>query len=194
MAVTSTMLPLGTVAPGFSLPECRGGTVSLEDFRKASALLVIFMCNHCPYVKHVQKPLAALVKEYQARGAAVVGISSNDIASHPDDGPEAMARVAREIGYTFPFLYDESQEVARAYHAACTPEFFLFDAQRKLVYRGQMDGSRPGNSIPVTGEDLRRALDATLAGKPVAGEQRPSIGCGIKWKPGNTPDYLQPQP
>ncbi len=193
MAVTSTMLPLGTAAPGFSLPECRGGIVSLEDFRKAPALLVIFMCNHCPYVKHVQKPLAALVKDYQARGVAVVGISSNDVASHPDDGPEAMAKVAREIGYTFPFLYDESQEVARGYHAACTPEFFLFDAQRKLVYRGQMDGSRPGNSIAVTGEDLRRALDATLAGRPVAGEQRPSIGCGIKWKPGTTPDYLQPQ-
>ena len=193
MAVTSTMLPLGTVAPGFSLPECRGGVVSLGDFGKAPALLVIFMCNHCPYVKHVQKPLAALVKEYQARGVAVVGISSNDIASHPDDGPEAMAKVAREIGYTFPFLYDESQEVAKAYHAACTPEFFLFDAQRKLVYRGQMDGSRPGNSIAVTGEDLRRALDATLTGRPVAGEQRPSLGCGIKWKPGNTPDYLRPQ-
>jgi len=185
MAVTSTTLPLGTVAPGFSLPECRGGTVSLEDFSKAPVLLVIFMCNHCPYVKHVQKTLAALVKEYQGRGAAAVGISSNDIVSHPDDSPEAMARVAREIGYTFPFLYDESQEVARAYGAVCTPEFFLFGAQRKLVYHGQMDSSRPGNNIPVTGEDLRRALDAALAGKSVPGEQRPSIGCGIKWKDGN---------
>ena len=153
MAVTSTMTALGTVAPAFSLPDCRGGTASREDFSQAPALLVIFMCNHCPYVKHVQKPLATLVKEYQDKGVAVVGISSNDISSHPDDGPEAMAKVAREIGYTFPYLYDESQEVAKAYKAACTPDFFLYDAKRKLVYRGQMDGSRPGNNIPVTGSD-----------------------------------------
>ncbi len=182
MAVTSTMTALGTVAPAFSLPDCRGGTASREDFSQAPALLVIIMCNHCPYVKHVQKPLATLVKEYQDKGVAVVGISSNDISSHPDDGPEAMAKVAREIGYTFPYLYDESQEVAKAYKAACTPDFFLYDAKRKLVYRGQMDGSRPGNNIPVTGSDLRRALDAVLAGKPVPGEQRASLGCGIKWK------------
>jgi len=190
MAVTSTMLPLGTVAPRFSLPDCRGGTVSIETFSQAPALLVMFICNHCPYVKHVQKPLASLVKEYQAKGLAAVGISSNDIESHPDDSPKDMARVAGEIGYTFPFLYDESQEVAKAYHAACTPDFFLFDAKRKLVYRGQMDASRPGSDIPVTGSDLRRALDAVLAGKPVPGEQRASIGCGIKWKPGNEPEYL----
>ena len=192
MAVTSTMLPLGTAAPRFSLPSCLGGTVSLQDFSSAPALLVIFMCNHCPYVKHIQKPLAALVKEYQAKGVAAVGISSNDVASHPEDGPEAMAKVAREIGYTFPFLYDETQEVARAYHAACTPDFFLFDAKRRLVYRGQMDGSRPGNDTPITGADLRRAMDAVLAGKPVPGEQRASLGCGIKWKPGNEPEYAQP--
>jgi peroxiredoxin len=190
MAVPSTMLPLGTTAPAFSLPDCRGGVVSLEDFSQLPVLLVIFMCNHCPYVKHVQKPLAALVKEYQARGVAVVGISSNDVSSHPQDSPQDMARVAEEIGYTFPYLYDESQEVAKAYRAACTPDFFLFNSKRKLVYRGQMDASRPGNDIPVTGSDLRRALDAVLAGKPVAGEQRASLGCGIKWKPGNEPDYL----
>jgi len=190
MAVTSTMLPLGTVAPRFSLPDCRGGTVSIEDFSQAPALLVMFICNHCPYVKHVQKPLASLVKEYQAKGLAAVGISSNDIESHPDDSPKDMARVAGEIGYTFPFLYDESQEVAKAYHAACTPDFFLFDAKGRLAYRGQMDASRPGNDISVTGSDLRRALDAVLAGKPVPGEQRASIGCGIKWKPGNEPEYL----
>jgi thiol-disulfide isomerase/thioredoxin len=166
--------------------------VSLQDFSSAPALLVIFMCNHCPYVKHIQKPLAALVKEYEAKGVAAVGISSNDVASHPEDGPETMAKVAREIGYTFPFLYDETQGVARAYHAACTPDFFLFDAKRRLVYRGQMDGSRPGNDIPITGADLRRAMDAVLAGKPVPGEQRASIGCGIKWKPGNEPEYAQP--
>ncbi|HVO39676.1 MAG TPA: thioredoxin family protein [Spirochaetia bacterium] len=189
MAANSTMLPLGTAAPAFSLPDCRGGRVSLDDFRDARALLVIFMCNHCPYVKYVQKPLAALVKEYQARGAAVVGISSNDVASHPEDGPDMMAKVAQEIGYTFPYLYDESQEVAKAYRAACTPDFFLFDGRRKLVYRGQMDGSRPGNSVPITGSDLRRALDAVLTGAPVPAEQRPSIGCSIKWKPGQEPDY-----
>ncbi len=189
MAVPSTMLPLGTAAPAFSLPACRGGTVSLEDFNKLPAVLVIFMCNHCPYVKHVQKALAALVRDYQARGLGVVGISSNDVSSHPEDGPEDMARVAEEIGYTFPYLYDESQEVAKAYHAACTPDFFLFDAKRKLVYRGQMDASRPGNNIPVTGSDLRRALDAVLTDKPIPGDQRASLGCGIKWKPGNEPAY-----
>jgi len=187
MAVTSTMLALGTVAPGFTLSDCRDGTVSLDDFSKAPAFLAIFICNHCPYVKHVQRPLAALVKEYQGKGAAVVGISSNDISSYPEDSPDAMAKVAQEIGYTFPYLYDESQEVAKAYHAACTPDFFLFDAHRRLAYRGQMDGSRPGNNVPVTGADLRRALDAVLAGKPVPGEQRASIGCGIKWKPENEP-------
>ena len=190
MAVPSTMLPLGTAAPAFSLPDCRGGTVSRDDFSQSTALLVIFMCNHCPYVKHVQKPLAAMVTEYQARGVAVVGISSNDVSSHPEDGPQDMAKVATETGYTFPYLYDETQEVAKAYHAACTPDFFLFDGKRKLVYRGQMDGSRPGNNIPVTGSDLRHALDALLAGKPVPREQRASLGCGIKWKTGGEPAYV----
>jgi len=191
MAVASTMTALGAVAPAFSLPDCRGGTVSLDDFKQTPAFLVIFMCNHCPYVKHVQKALAALVKEYQARGVAVVGISSNDISSHPEDSPENMAKVAREIGYTFPYLYDESQEVAKAYKAACTPDFFLYDGKRKLVYRGQMDGSRPGNNIPVTGSDLRRALDAVLASKAVPADQRASLGCGIKWKLGKEPEYLK---
>jgi peroxiredoxin len=192
MAVTSTMTALGATAPAFSLPDCRGGTVSLDDFKQAPALLVIFMCNHCPYVKHIQKPLAALVKEYQAQGLAVVGISSNDISSHPEDSPENMAKVAGEIGYTFPYLYDESQDVAKVYRAACTPDFFLYDGKRKLSYRGQMDGSRPGNNVPVTGSDLRGALDAVLAGKAAPADQKASMGCGIKWKPGKEPDYLNP--
>ncbi len=187
MAVASTMLPLGTRAPDFSLPDTNGKVVRRDDSRGAPALLVFFMCNHCPYVKHVQKGLARLVSEYQEKGVAVVGINSNDPADHPEDSPEAMAREVRAQGYTFPYLYDETQEVATAYHAACTPDFFLFDKTRALVYRGQMDSSRPGNGVPVTGEDLRRAMDAVLAGRPVTGEQRPSLGCGIKWRPGKQP-------
>jgi peroxiredoxin len=186
----STMLPLGTRAPHFSLPDTEGNTVSLDDFRNASALLVIFMCNHCPFVKHILRQLVDVVKEYQAKGVAVVGINSNDVASFPEDRPERMAQVARQMGFTFSYLYDESQEVARAYRAACTPDFFLFDGNRKLVYRGQMDGSRPGNTIPVTGSDLRKAVDALLQGKPVAKDQKPSMGCNIKWKSGNEPDYF----
>jgi peroxiredoxin len=190
MAVDSTMLPLGTPAPDFRLPNpSTGAMVSRDDFSSAPALLVMFLCNHCPYVKHVQKELARLVKDYQARGCAVVGISANDVASHPADGPELMAREASAAGYTFPYLYDETQEVARAYHAACTPDFFLFDKTRKLVYRGQMDGSRPGNGVPLTGGDLRQALDAVLSGAPVSSMQKPSRGCGIKWLPGKEPDY-----
>jgi peroxiredoxin len=190
MALTaSTMLPIGSKAPSFSLPDTEGKTVSLDDFREAPALLVAFICNHCPYVKHVRHGLAALAKEYQAKGVAVVGISANDVTSHPDDSPENMAREKAEIGYTFPYLYDESQEVARAYQAACTPDFFVFDKDQLLVYRGQMDGSRPGNAVPVTGSDLRAALDAVLAGKAVADDQKPSLGCNIKWKPGNEPSY-----
>jgi peroxiredoxin len=185
----STMLPLGTLAPEFQLPETEGRTVSLDNFKEAPALLVIFLCNHCPYVKHVSAELARLCKEYQARGAGVVGISSNDVTTHPDDSPAMMAREKALVGYTFPYLYDESQAVARAYQAACTPDFFVFDKSRKLVYRGQMDGSRPGNSIPVTGNDLRAALDAVLAGKAPAVDQRPSMGCNIKWKRGNEPPY-----
>ena len=190
MADESTMLSLGTPAPDFRLPEpLTGRTVSRDDFSSAPALLVIFMCNHCPYVKHVQKELARLVKDYQARGLAAVGISSNDVSVHAEDGPEMMAREVTAIGYTFPYLYDKTQEIARAYRAACTPDFFLFDKARKLVYRGQMDGSRPGNGVPLTGGDLRQALDAVLTGAPVSFEQKPSRGCGIKWLPGKEPDY-----
>jgi peroxiredoxin len=191
MALTSsTMLALGSAAPQFRLHEPGGGTVALDDFRDAPALLVVFLCNHCPYVKHVRHALADLVREYQARGVAVVGISSNDVVSHPDDGPERMIEEKAEIGYTFPYLFDESQDVAKAYQAACTPDFYVFDQKRTLVYRGQMDASRPGNDIPVTGKDLRTALDAVLLGKPVSPEQRPSLGCNIKWKPGNEPPYF----
>jgi peroxiredoxin len=191
MALTpSTMLPLGSQAPDFRLPDTDGKTVSLNDFKDAPALLVIFLCNHCPYVKHVRHGLAALAREYQAKGVAVVGISANDVSTHPDDSPENMAREKAEVGYTFPYLYDESQEVAKAYQAACTPDFFVFDRDRKLVYRGQMDGSRPGNDVPVTGKDLRAALDAVLAGQPVSQDQKPSLGCNIKWKAGNEPAYF----
>jgi peroxiredoxin len=185
----STMLELGTRAPNFRLPDTRGKVVSLADFKKAPALLVIFMCNHCPFVKHVLPAMVNIVKRYQSRGLAVVGISSNDVDNYPDDSPEIMAEVAQQMGFTFDYLYDKKQAVAKAYRAACTPDFFLFDADRKLVYRGQMDDSRPGNEIPVTGVDLCLALDAVLDGMPVTREQKPSMGCNIKWKPGNEPDY-----
>jgi len=181
------MIPLGTAAPNFTLPDTEGNTVSLADFGESKALLVMFICNHCPYVKHVADELAALGKEYQKKGAGIVAISSNDVTTHPDDSPAKMAEEARLRGYTFPYCYDETQEVAKAYSAACTPDLFLFDADKKLVYRGQLDGSRPGNDVPVTGKDLRAALDAVLAGNPVPAEQRPSVGCNIKWKRGNTP-------
>lgn len=187
----STMLPLGTPAPDFALPEpATGRTVRLADFDGAPALLVIFMCNHCPYVKHLRDNLAAFIRAYQSKGLAAVGISANDVGTHPQDGPEAMAAEARAAGYTFPYLYDESQEVAKAYRAACTPDFFLFDADRRLVYRGQYDDSRPGNNIPVSGADLRAAVEAVLAGRPVSPEQKPSMGCNIKWRPGNEPEYF----
>lgn len=186
----STMLPLGTAAPDFSLPDTAGRTVSLADFKDSPALLVIFMCNHCPYVQHVADGLAKLAKDYQDRGVAVVGINSNDTATYPDDSPAKMADEVRQRGYTFPYLFDETQQVAKAYRAACTPDFFLFDSQRKLVYRGQMDNSRPQSGVPVTGQDLRRALDAVLAGAPVPEPQKPSLGCNIKWKPGNEPEYF----
>lgn len=179
----STMLPLGTKAPYFRLPDPRGRLVSSDDFKSAPALLVVFMCNHCPYVKHIQARFAELAKEYQSRGVAVFGISSNDVESYPDDSPEKMAEEIQRAGYTFPYLYDESQDVAKAYHAACTPDFFLFDRDRRLVYRGQFDDSRPRNNRPVTGADLRAALDAVLQERPVATDQRPSMGCNIKWKP-----------
>jgi peroxiredoxin len=186
----STMLPLGTHAPDFSLPDVQGNQVSLSDFSKSPALLVAFICNHCPYVKHIADGLSILAKEYQQRGVAVVGINANDVANYPDDSPEKMSEESKMRGYTFPYLYDETQEVAKAYGAACTPDFYVFDQNRKLVYRGQMDSSRPNSGIPVTGADLRAALDATLAGKPVSDSQKPSIGCNIKWKPGNEPPYF----
>ncbi len=190
MALTpSTMLPLGTVAPAFRLPDTDGKLVGLDDFKSARAILVAFICNHCPYVKHVRHELAKLGREYQEKGIAVVGVNSNDAVNYPDDSPAMMVREKAEVGYTFPYVFDETQEVARAYNAACTPDFYVFDQARKLVYRGQLDGSRPGNSIPVTGTDLRAALDAVLAGQPVSPEQRPSMGCNIKWKRGHEPSY-----
>ncbi len=185
----STMLPLGTQAPGFRLPSSDKKPVSLDDFKDAKAFLVVFLCNHCPYVKHIRHELARLGKEFQDKGVAVVGISSNDVVSHPDDSPEMMVKEKAEVGYTFPYLYDESQEVAKAYKASCTPDFYVFDKDRKLAYRGQMDSSRPGSAIPVSGNDLRSALDAVLAGRPVSDAQRPSMGCNIKWKPGHAPNY-----
>ena len=183
MAEQSTMLSLGTIAPEFRLPDPSGRMFSSEDFAGASALLVVFMCNHCPYVKHVQSAFAEFAREYQARGVAIVGINSNDTENYPDDRPEKMAEEIRIAGYTFPYLYDETQSVAKAYRAACTPDFFLFDRNRRLAYRGQFDDSRPQNGLPVTGADLRTALDAVLAGRAVPAEQKPSVGCGIKWKP-----------
>jgi peroxiredoxin len=187
---STMMLPLGAKAPEFRLPDPFGRAWSLADFESAPALLVAFICNHCPFVKHIRGGFARLAREYQDRGVAVVGINSNDFEAHPDDSPSAMAEEVRAAGYTFPYLVDETQEAARLYRAACTPDFFLFDGDQKLVYRGQMDGSRPGSEIPVTGEDLRRALDAVLEGRPVPAEQRPSLGCNIKWKAGNEPEYF----
>lgn len=188
---SSTMLELGSAAPDFRLPDPHGKFVSLHDFHDAPALLVVFMCNHCPFVKHIQRQMAELIREFQPRGLAAVGINANDVASHPDDAPERMAAEAARIPYTFPYLYDETQEVAKAYRSACTPDFYLFDAQRKLVYRGQFDSARPGNEEPVTGADLRGALEAVLEGRQVDGGQKPSVGCSIKWRPGNEPDYFQ---
>ncbi|HEY2343824.1 MAG TPA: thioredoxin family protein, partial [Chthoniobacteraceae bacterium] len=188
-ATLSNILPLGTSAPNFSLPDVVSSrTLSLADFAGKDALLVVFLCAHCPYVHHVRPELARLANDYADRSVAVVGITSNDIKQYPDDAPEPTARFAREAGFNFPILYDETQEVAKAYTAACTPDFFLFDAQRKLAYRGQIDSSRPnrGPERPGGGDrngaDLRAALDAVLAGQPVNPEQRPSIGCSIKWK------------
>jgi len=192
MAVTaSIMLPLGTSAPHFNLPDTQGKLVSIDDFKDAKALLVVFMCNHCPFVKHILNGFVKLVKEYQPKGLAVVGISANDVESFPDDSPKMMAELAERMAFSFPYLYDESQEVAKVYHAVCTPDFFLFDRERKLVYRGQMDDSRPGNNIPITGADLRTAINAVLAETPLARQQKPSMGCSIKWKVGNEPDYTK---
>jgi len=184
------MLPLGTKAPDFRLPDPSGKTFSLADFNDAPALAVVFMCNHCPYVKHIRNGLAKLARDYQPRGVVVVGINSNDVANYPADSPARMAEEAASAGYVFPYLYDETQAVAKAYHAACTPDLYLFDKEQRLVYRGQFDDSRPGNGIPGTGKDLRAALDAVLTGKPVLLNQKPSIGCNIKWKPANEPEYF----
>ena len=189
----STMLPLGTQAPDFSLPDTEGEMVTLADYQGSKALLVIFMCNHCPYVKHVAPQLKRLADDVQPQGVAVVGISSNDAEKYPDDSPEAMAKEKADRGYNFAYLYDEDQTVAKAYAAACTPDFFLFDGEMKLVYRGQLDSSRPDSGIPVTGEDLRAAIAAVLAGQPPSGEQRASLGCNIKWKAGHEPEYFKPQ-
>ena len=185
----STMLALGTSAPDFDLADFDGHRHRLGDFASSPALLVVFTCEHCPFVRHVRAEFARFAREYAPRGLAVVAINSNDLEAYPQDGPDAMREEARAFGYDFPYLLDAQQEVARAYRAACTPDFFLFDAGRRLVYRGQFDDSRPGNGRPVTGADLRRAVDDLLAGRPVDAEQFPSLGCNIKWKPGREPDY-----
>jgi peroxiredoxin len=190
MALTpSTMLALGTVAPDFQLPNIDGKTVSLADLKAAPALVVMFICNHCPYVKHLRGALAEFGRDCVAKGVAVVAISSNDAANYPDDSPAKMAAEAKAAGYPFPYLYDESQKVAKAYRAACTPDFYLFDRGRRLVYRGQFDASRPGNGIPVTGKDLRAAVEAVVKGMAPSLNQAPSMGCNIKWKRGNEPEY-----
>jgi len=187
---STMMMPLGAKAPSFELPDPAGRIHSLVGVDGAPALLVAFICSHCPFVKHARAGFAALCEEYQKRGVAVAAIASNDAQAYPEDGPSGMAAEAKEAGYTFPYLFDETQEVAKAYGAACTPDFFLFDRDRRLFYRGQMDGSRPGNDVPVTGADLRAALDALLEGRPAPEVQRPSLGCNIKWKPGNEPVYF----
>lgn len=192
MALTpSTMLPVGTVAPAFQLPDTDGKTVSLTDFTDASAIVVAFICNHCPFVKHIRDEFTRFGRDMQDAGVAVIAISSNDIASHPADGPQEMAEVKRQAGFTFPYLYDADQSVAAAYHAACTPDFFLFDRDLKLVYRGQFDDSRPSNGLPVTGHDLRQAVSCLLENKPLDFTQKPSIGCNIKWIPGKEPEYAK---
>jgi peroxiredoxin len=186
----SEMLPLGTPAPGFRLPDAHGREFSLDDRPAAKAYLVVFMCNHCPYVKHLRDALAELGHECESKGVVMVGINANDADRYPDDAPDRMKEEARTYGYGFPYLIDDTQEVAKAYRAACTPDFFLFDAEKKLVYRGQFDSSRPSNDEPITGEDLRAAIEATLAGEKPSDDQRPSIGCNIKWKSGNEPDWF----
>ena len=186
----SRMLPLGTPAPHFALPDTlTGRAVALEDMASSPALLVAFLCNHCPYVKHILDGFVTFARDFAPRGLAVVAISSNDVASHPDDAPAEMSRIARLRAFAFPYLYDESQQVARAYQAVCTPDFFLFDRDRRLVYRGQFDASRPGNGVAVTGADLRAASDAVLRGEAVPPQQTPSVGCSIKWKTGQEPQW-----
>jgi len=184
------MLELGTQAPDFTLTDVVSGKeISLSSFAGKKGLLVMFICRHCPYVQHIKTELARLGKDYSAREVGIVAISSNDSKNYPDDAPEKLQAMAKELGFTFPFCHDETQETAKAYRAACTPDFFLFDGERRLVYRGQLDDSRPGNGKPVTGRDLRAAMDAVIAGRPVDPNQRPSVGCSIKWKPGSAPAY-----
>jgi peroxiredoxin len=190
MAIESVMLPLGTTAPSFILPDVVSGNMyTLDSFHGQNALLIMFICRHCPYVKHVEQEIARIGKDYQDTKLGILAISSNDPGTYPDDAPGQLKDMAKRLDFRFPFCFDEQQEIAKAYKAACTPDFYLFDGQRRLVYRGQLDDSRPGNNKPVTGRDLRAAIEAVLAGKPVDGNQRPSIGCSIKWKPGNAPSY-----
>jgi peroxiredoxin len=187
----SSTLPLGTHAPDFSLPDANSdGVVSLSDFQEAKALLVMFICNHCPFVVHVRDELTRIAADYSERGLRIVAINSNSIKSHPQDGPKHMKELAARMHWDFPFLFDATQDVAKSYKAACTPEFFVFDGDQRLAYRGQLDDSRPSNGVPVSGHDLRAAIDSVLAGQPVAPQQKPSMGCNIKWAPGNEPDYF----
>ena len=186
----STMLALGTPMPSFALPDVRSQEIiNSETFQKKSALLVMFICRHCPYVVHVQEELTKLAQDYQEKDLGILAISSNDVSGYPADAPPRLQEMAEQLGWKFPYCYDETQAVAKAFTAACTPDFFLFDRQRQLVYRGQLDESRPGNGKPLTGQDLRAALDAVLSGQPVSSQQRPSAGCNIKWKSGNEPEY-----
>jgi len=187
---STMMLELGAAAPEFTLPSAAGGTVTLGDFSDAKALLVMFICNHCPFVIHIRDELASIGRDFADAGLAVVAISSNDAENYPDDSPEKMKIEAENAGYTFPYLYDESQDTAKAYRASCTPDFFIFNSAHTLVYRGQLDGSRPGNGVPVTGHDLRAAIKSALSGEAVSQDQIPSLGCNIKWKAGNEPGYL----
>lgn len=191
MALTSsTMLALGTLAPNFNLPDVvSSNIVSLDDFKEKKAFLVMFICRHCPYVQHVKEEIAKIGQDYRDKDITIVAISANDINSYPQDSPQSLKEMARELNFSFPYLYDKSQEIAKAYTVACTPDFFLFDKERKLAYRGQLDDSRPGNNLPATGKDLREAIDAVLEDKPINPNQKPSIGCNIKWKPGNEPSY-----
>jgi len=191
VAVNSLMVPLGTEAPNFELPTPEGKVYKLEDFKDKKGLLIIFMCNHCPFVKHVIKEIVNIANEYMKKDIAIIGINSNDFEKYPDDSPQKMVEFIEYMGIPFPYLIDETQEVAKLYKATCTPDFFLYDSDFKLYYRGQLDSSRPGNNIPVTGEDLRNALDSLLAGNPPPENQKPSIGCNIKWKPDNEPDYFK---
>ncbi|SEG15903.1 Peroxiredoxin [Thermomonospora echinospora] len=187
MAIASFMVPIGTPAPDFTLPAIDGGTVSLGDLSGSPALLVMFLSNHCPYVRRVESALGSVIAEYQDKGLAAVAVCSNDVVNYPDDGPKFLREQAERAGFTFPYLVDESQEVARAYRAACTPDFFLYDRERRLAYRGEFDGARPRNDVPSDGGSLRAAVDRVLAGEPVPEPHTPSLGCGIKWKPGNEP-------